>query len=192
MMHIPSDDEIAKFFNDIKPEDFAAKPAKPDTATSTGDELYERQGADEFERFKFEHLSELTDSDDDRSFIVLHSGGTWKRYEPNKSEQLPKFLARVSRDVKKVGAKWIFIGMPGEATMGKVFDPTKPHEVEQARADGRMMEVVNWYAESIEPGHENVSFGIILTQDGEKQVVQSTYEMGANPAFRKVLRRGKR
>lgn len=183
-MHVPSDAEIARFFDAITPEDFNRERADT-TATTTEDELYPRHGSDEFERFVYEHLSEL--ARDEAPFAVLHNGTTKRTFTPHEDEHLAQFLVRVSREVKSLNAQWLFLGAPGEASMGEVFNPTDPEAVRKTRDSGKMMDVVNWYSESIEMTSEEVRFGIIFHQDGEQKVVQSTYEEGANPVFRRVL-----
>lgn len=181
-MKIPSDDEIAQFFDNLTPEDFHTPNS---TAQASEDELYPLHGGDEFERFTFKHLGELAASNEPK--VVLHNGETARTYEPG-GENLAEFLVRVAKEAPTFGAKWVFIGVPGEASMGAMFDPNNMADVNRARREGHMMDVLNWYAESIEPTSEEVRFGIIFNQDNEQKIVQSTFDNGANPAFRRVLR----
>lgn len=182
-MDIPSDDEIQRFFDSIKPEDFLKKP---DVAASEVDnELFPRHGDNEFERFWLDNLQRL--AQDEEPFAALHNGTEHRRYLPLEDEDLAEFLVRVTQDAKQFDAKWFFVGTPGEASMGAVFDPTDSKDVENARRSGRMMNVTNWYAESVEPDSRGTRFGIIFHEGEEQRIVQSTYEQGANPAFRRVL-----
>lgn len=183
-MHIPSDDEIARFFDSIAPEDFLSAPET--TALFVEDEDYARHGAEEFDRFVLAHLAALAKNESPG--VVLHNGSTARTYLPTEEENLAEFLGRASKEVESFGGKWVFIGVPGEASLGEMFDPSSTSDIESARRKGKLIDVINWYAESIEPTSEEVRFGIIFHQDGEQRIVQSTFDNGANPAFRRVLR----
>lgn len=183
-MHIPSDNEIARFFEELSPEDFLTAPET--TAFTTITEDYPRHGEGEFDRFVNDGLIDLADNGD--PFAVLHNGEQARRYSPiNTDENLAEFLVRIAKEVDSFGAKWVFIGMPGEASVGEVFNPNNKSEVARARRSGSLMPVINWYAESIEATSIDSRFGIIMEQDGEQRVIQSTFENGANPAFKRVL-----
>lgn len=182
-MHIPSDAEIARFFDSITPEDFLTPPAVG--ASTVEKEPYPRHGANEFERFTLANLHRLVE--DEEPFAALHNGTYLRRYEPTHDEDLAEFLVRVTKEAKQHGAKWFFVGTPGEASMGTVFDPTNERDVERARSEGHMMSVTNWYSESVESTSTETRFGIVYHENGEQRIVQSTFERGANPAFKKVL-----
>lgn len=184
-MKTPSDDEIQRFFDSITPEDFARDLSDPDDDATTEEE-YPRFGSDEFDRFTLDNLHQLSESDE--TFAALHNGVEHRRVIPVGDESIGTFLKRVRREAKEIQAKWFFIGTEGEASMGAVFDPRDHKDVENARQQGRMMEVINWYSESIEPTSAEVRFGIIYEENDEKRIVQSTYSHGADPAFKKVLR----
>lgn len=182
-MHIPSDAEIARFFDALTPEDFLTAPET--SALESEEEPYPRHGSDEFERFVLKNLSDLAHEETPRA--VLHNGSTMRLYIPTEEENLAEFLVRLSREVEAFGAKWFFTGVPGEASIGEVFDPTDDDDVDRARRAGNLLDVFNWYAESIEPTSTDVRFGVIYHDDGEQRIVQSTFDNGANPAFRRVL-----
>lgn len=186
-MKTPSDDEIQRFFDSITPEDFARDLSdEDDDSTETEYEDYPRFGNDEFDRFTLDNLHQLSETDE--PFAALHNGVEHRRIVPLGSESIGSFLKRVRREAKEIQAKWFFIGTEGEASMGAVFDPRDPKDVANARQQGRMMDVINWYSESIEPTSAEVRFGIIYEENDEKRIVQSTYTHGADPAFKKVLR----
>lgn len=184
MMHTPSDDEIARFFEELSPEDFLSAPET--TALNTDEELYPRHGEEEYERFVLEHLSDLLE--DEQPFAVLHNGEQVRKYAPIESgENLGEFLVRIAKEVESFGAKWVFIASYGQASVNEMFNPHNQDEVERARRGGSLIDVINWYAESIESTSKDSRFGIVMNDHGEQKVIQSTFESGANPAFRRVL-----
>lgn len=185
-MFTPSDREIANFFENLTPEAFAEAP--------TDTHLYEQvedapvSGPDDFERFTLDHLRTLID--EQCELAVIHDGTTARFYQQRPDETSGEWLLRVSRDAKDHSATWVFLGMPGEASFGdpdKMFNPANPADVERARQSGYLVEVINWYAESTEPASPEVRFGVIVFEDNDVKVIQSTNPTGANPAFRRVL-----
>lgn len=182
-MQEPSEEEIAAFFDQLNPADFITEPS---TAIARGEEDFPHHGPDLFEQFMLRYLSE-TDRDEAAHFAVLHSGDAWRRYEMN-DENLPEFMLRVAIEGKKMHAKWMFMAVPGEASMGGMFDPNDPDDIQRVRDAGLLIDVTNWYAESTEPMNEDIRFGIVMDNEkGERQIIQSTNVDGVNPAFRRVL-----
>lgn len=185
-MHIPNDEEITRFFENLSPEDFLATPVA--TANEIEPELYPRHGEDEFDRFVIHHLHRLAENEE--PFAALNTGTENRVYFiADAEENLAEFLLRLSQEVNQHGAKWFFIGVPGEAAVGAgTFDPNDLEDVERARAEGRLMDVVNWYAESTEEGSKTVTYGTIFHNENDEQViVRSSTTGGANPAFKRVM-----
>lgn len=193
-MSIPSDDEIARFFANLTPEDFLVAPRRTPASRPASYhedvELFALQGRDDFDRFVMKHLDELASSG--RSTLVLHNGRIARTYTPRDHESVDRFVARVTRQVARFDATWVFVGVPGEASMTDLFDPSSPSQIARARRGGHMLQTLNWYAESIEPADGEVRYGIIYDQDGEQRVVQSTLENGANPQFVRILHPARR
>jgi hypothetical protein len=187
-MRRPTEAEIRRFFATITPDDFADPVAVRPRRRSRRrfvQEPQERNGPEEFERFIATNLDELVADAEPR--VVLHDGSESRLFHAWKNESTSRFLARVRGQARRFEPKWIFVGVEGEASMGHPFDPTIPQDVLRARQAGHLMRVTNWYAESVEAGHEDMCFGIILREDDEPTVVKSTYHQGANPAFRQML-----
>lgn len=183
-MHIPTDEEIVRFFDSISPEDFQA-PTIP--ANEIEPELYPRHGKEEFERFELTNLKRLSETEE--SFAALNTGTENRVYLPREDEGLGQFLVRIAMDARRYGAKWLFVASPGQASIGdKTFDPNDPASVERAKRDGHTIDVINWYAESVEESHRASTHGVLLHNESDEQViVRSSVPQGADPAFKRVL-----
>ncbi len=188
-MSIPSDDEIAHFFANLTPEDFLFAPRRTPASRPASHhedvELFALQGRDDSDQFVMKLLNVLASSG--RSTLVLHNGRIARTSTPRDTESVGRFLARVTRQVARFGATWAFVGVPGEASMTDLFDPSSPSQIARTRRGGHMLQTLNWYAESIEPAGGEVRYGIIYDQHGDQRVVQSTLENGANPQFGRIL-----
>lgn len=186
-MNTPSDDEIKRFFENLDPADFTAKP-RPTTDFKHADEDFPHHGGDMFDQFVLRHLSQ-TDQGNQPYFAVIHNGDAWRLFEMS-DETLSEFMTRVTIASVSFGTQWLFMAVPGEASMRGVFDPKDPASIQRAREAGMMLHVTNWYAESVEPMSEEMRYGIIMDDDGERQIIESTAPNGVNPAFQKVLHIG--
>lgn len=187
-MFTPSDREIEKFFEHLTPEDFASTPTE--THLSARTEERPVSGPEDFEHFVLDNLRELVDDEGENEIAILHDGLTARLYHQRPEESAGEWLVRVSKDASEHNAKWTFLGMPGEASVGDpegMFDPADDNDVKRARASGYLIEAVNWYAESVEAAHEEIRFGVIVYENNGVRIVQSTNPTGANPAFRRVL-----
>lgn len=181
-MQTPSDDEIEKFFEELTPADFLKAPQ---TEFQHVDEDFPHHGSDMFEQFVLTNLSQ-TDRDDAVYFAVIHNGVAWRRFEMA-DENLVEFMRRVAIQSSEFGTQWLFMAVPGEASMRGMFDPNDPASIQRARESGMLLDVTNWYAESVEPTSQEMRYGIVMNDDGERQIIESTVPSGVNPAFQKVL-----
>lgn len=187
-MSTPSDGEIKRFFENLEPANFTAKP-RPTTDFKHADEDLPHHGSDMFEQFVLRHLSQ-TDRSEVAYFAVIHNGNAWRFFEMS-DETLAEFMTRITIASVSFGTKWLFLAVPGEASMGGMFNPDDPESIQRARNAGMMLNVTNWYAESIEPTNEAMRYGIVMDDDDKRQIIESTAPNGANPAFRTVLRLGR-
>lgn len=185
-MQTPSDDEISRFFDALTPEDFLTESTtNPEPELRQVDEDFPRHGSDFFEQFVLRHLSE-TDRDGPSHFAVLHNGTSYRTFTME-DETLSDFMLRVAIQSLKFGAQWLFMAVPGEASMGGMFDANDPASIQRARDAGMMLNVTNWYAESVEPSSTEMRYGIVMDNDGERQIIESTMPSGVNPAFKRVM-----
>lgn len=188
-----NDDEIAKAFADIKPEDFFRDTSAQDRITYTHEHAHLTTGINHFNGFVDAHVQrskEQTYSEHGfHAFSTLHNPTEQRHFHPDDDETAHQYAERLAREAKDMQATWFFTAMlaPGRAYSGDEVPPDidadNPQELAAAIESGVLRLSICWYAQDDEESPPFRRSGIItLDSDGHPESsIEGEIDADSNP-----------
>lgn len=179
-----SDKEIARFFDNLKPEDFERETSAVETTTIDPPQ----RGAAAFRRWVDALLASVRESFDTRQFkewdpaAVLQAPDQRRTFEADDDETNEMFMWRLHREAEKIDAQWFFI-----ATVGPIGVWTDLDDMETN--PDRSVQGIMWYTENRDPDCPVIRQGFLsIVDDGDRAGINHEGDpSGAAPMFRTVL-----
>jgi hypothetical protein len=193
------EDDIAKAFEGIKPEDFLRETSALDRLTYTQEQTHFTAGVNNFNGFVDAHVRRSRDASHKpkgfHAFSTLHNRTEQRHYHPDDDETAQQYAGRLAREATEMDASWFYTAMlaPGraysEGDEPPDVDPDDPEALAEALSSGILQLSICWYAQSNEQDPPLRRSGIIvLDKDGHATEMQVEGEIDAdNNPFHHVM-----